>query len=279
MWRVDGADETLLYENFFSSRTIYSQDMRVAPLVGTLQQNPEGQDGWTRLDLSAGAIVVSDDANPSLEFGRGSGFNDFAVHDLGQTLRGGVAIAQADIRPPKGWLGGSGSVYVRLGGDAHLMGNLRENDAYYLSNIAVGFGFKQLGEGVSGVLYTNSTIVAYRGDCAGGGAMEPAASGYAVDSTHWYRFVSKIEIAESRYDLAVYDMGEEQPTLTTKTPAAPVATFTALPFRRTASDLGGVSCISVSSVYNPYSAYDADLTSRIDNLRVKTLSGLVLSIK
>ena len=279
VWRVDGEVETLLYENCFSSRTVYSQNMRVAPLVGTLQQNPEGQDGWTRLDVRAGAIVVSDDANPSLEFGRGTAFNDFAVHDIGQTLRDSVAVVQADIRPPKGWLGSSGSVYVRLGGDAHLMGNLKDNDANYLKNIAVGFGFKENGGGKSGNLYTNSTIVAYRGDCAGGGAMEPAASGYAVDSTHWYRFVAKSEIGNSQYDLAVYDMGEEQPTLATKTPAAPIATFTALPFRRASSDLGGVSCISVSSAYNPNSAYDAALTSRIDNLCVKELLGLIIIVE
>ena len=279
VWRVDGTDETLLYENYFSSRTIYSQDMRVAPLVGTLQQNPEGQDGWTRLDVQTGAIVVSGGANPSLEFGRGTAFNDFAVHDLGQTLRSGVAVVQADIRPPKSWLGSSGSVYVRLGGDAHLMGNLKDNDANYLKNIAVGFGFKQSGDGMSGNLYTNSTIVAYRGDCAGGGAMEPAASGYAVDSTHWYRFVARSEIGNSQYDLAVYDMGEEQPTLATKAPAAPIATFTALPFRRAISDLGGVSCISVSSTYNPNSAYDDALTSRIDNLCVKELLGLIIIVE
>ena len=109
--------------------------------------------------------------------------------------------------------------------------------------------------------------------------MEPAASGYAVDSTHWYRFVARSEIGNSQYDLAVYDMGEEQPTLATKAPVAPIATFTALPFRRAISDLGGVSCISVSSTYNPNSAYDAALTSRIDNLRVKTMSGFLISIK
>ena len=108
--------------------------------------------------------------------------------------------------------------------------------------------------------------------------MEPAASGYAVDSTHWYRFVASGEIRKSQYDLAVYDMGEEQPTLATATPTMPVATFTALPFRRAISDLGGVSCISVSSSYNPNSALDAALTSRIDNLCVKTLSGIIIIV-
>ncbi|MBR3222613.1 MAG: hypothetical protein IKF72_10325 [Kiritimatiellae bacterium] len=179
--------------------------------------------------------------------------------------------AQADIRPSRGWMQGSasGAVYVRLGGDAHLMGNINNTDANYLYNIACGFGFKSVGNGASGNLYTNSTIFAYRGDCAGGGEMEADASGYAVDSSHWYRFVARVEMKQNRYDLAVYDMGATQPTLATATPVEPVATFTALPFRRTARDLGGISCISISTCNNPNSAYDDTLSARVDNLRVE----------
>ena len=99
--------------------------------------------------------------------------------------------------------------------------------------------------------------------------MVQAESGYAVDSSHWYRFVVKTQVRKSQYDLAVYDMGATQPTLETATPAEPVATFTALPFRRTASDLGGISCISVSTCNNPNNAYDNTLSARVDNLRVE----------
>ena len=68
------------------------------------------------------------------------------------TLRGGLVTAQADIRPSRGWMQGSasGAVYVRLGGDAHLMGNINNTDANYLYNIACGFGFKSVGNGASG---------------------------------------------------------------------------------------------------------------------------------
>lgn len=267
------ATETLLYENYFTSRTIYAQDVRVAPLVGTLDLNPEGADGWTRIDINETPAFVTDDANPSLVFGRADNgtTTSYAVHDLGQTLHGGMVTAQADIRPPAGWRSGTssaGAAYVRLGGDAHLMGNIRDDDAYYLENIAAGFGFKQIGSGMSGNIYTNSTIVAYRGDCAGGGEMEAAASGHDVDPTHWYRFVANADMAKSQYDLAVFDMGATQPTLDTATLGSPVATFSALPFRRTARDLGGISCVSVSGCKCLNSAFDDALSVRIDNIRV-----------
>ena len=275
IWHIPtgSESETPLYENFFSTRTIYSQDKHVAQIAGTLRKDPEGQDGWVHLATSATPTFVTDDENPSLVFDRAANgtSSDFAAHDLGQTLRGGMVTAQVDIRPPRGWLQGSaaGSVYVRLGGDAHLMGNIRDNDANFLNNIACGFGFKNVGNGASGNLYTNSTIFAYRGNLNGGGEMEAAASGYAVDSSHWYRFVAKTEVRKNQYDLAVYDMGMTQPTLATATPAEPVATFTALPFRRTVRDLGGISCISVSTCNNPNSINDDTLSARVDNLRVE----------
>ena len=275
IWHIPtgSESETPLYENFFSTRTIYSQDKRVAQIAGTLRKDPEGQDGWVHLATSSTPTFVTDDENPSLVFDRAANgtSSDFAAHDLGQTLRGGMVTAQVDIRPPRGWLQGSaaGSVYVRLGGDAHLMGNIRDNDANYLNNIACGFGFKNVGNGASGNLYTNSTIFAYRGDLNGGGEMVQSETEHTVDSSHWYRFVVKTEVRKNQYDLSVYDMGATQPTLATATPAVPVATFTALPFRRTARDLGGISCISVSTCNNPNSAYDDTLSARVDNLRVE----------
>ena len=274
VWHIPTGSETetLLYENLFSTRTVYPQDRRVAQIVGSLLKDPEGQDGWAHIFTGTTSAYVTDDENPSLVFARSNSgsLSDVVVHDLGQTLRNGMVTAQADIRPSRGWLTGSeaGSVYVRLGGDAHLMGNVRDDNANYLKNIATGFGFKRIGTGKSGNLYTNSTIVAYRGDCAGGGAMEEAASGHAVDPSHWYRFVARTEVRKNQYDLAVYDMAE------------PVATFTALPFRRTIRDLGGISCISVSTCNNPNSVYDSTLSARVDNLRIEQVKpGVMLLIR
>ena len=53
------------------------------------------------------------------------------------------------------------------------------------------------------------------------------------------------------------------------TPSEPVATFTVLPFRRTIHDLGGISCITISTCNNPNSVCDSSLSARVDNLRVE----------
>ena len=272
--------ETLIYENEFSSRTIYAQNTRIAPLGGTLGLNPVGQDGWTHLYVNNPPVFIDwADGNPAFTVSRYQ-FELYGAQDLGQTVKSGTLVAQADMRPPKGWLASGGSVYLRLGGDAHIQGALRDDDTYFLKNIATGFGFKNRNSGKNGSIYTNSTIVAYRGDLAGGGAMENAA--VDVDTTHWYRFVATVAVSRSQYDVAVYDMGTTHPTLATATPTnePPVATFSALPFRRAKRDLGGISCVSVSSDKTLQSIYDQSLQPMIDNIRVShTMFGTRISIK
>ena len=87
-------------------------------------------------------------------------------------------------------------------------------------------------------------------------------------------------LAEAGYDVSVYDMGTEHPTLATPTPETPVVTYSELPFRRTKAVLGGISCISVSGHKAAQSMYDQSLEPMIDNLRVShTLPGLVLIVQ
>ena len=268
IWHIPtgSATATLLYENYFTSRTVYAQDTRIAPLIGTLSLNPVGQDGWTHLYVNDPSIFIDwADGNPALTFPRYK-FELYGAQDLGRRVKTGTLVAQADMRPPRGWLQNSGSAYLRLGGDAFIQGSLRDDDTYFLKNLATSFGFKNMNAGKSGNLYTNSTIVAYRGDRAGGGAMETA--NVDVDTTHWYRFVTMADMAKSQCDVAVYDMGATHPTLATATPATPVATFTELPFRRTRKDLGGISCIGASSDKTAQSLYDPSLQPMIDNIRV-----------
>ena len=275
------ATDTLLYENYFTSRTIYAQNTRVAPLVGTLERNPEGQDNWTRVNNTQSGIFVDwADGNPALTFDRTDEYSAiYAVQDLGQTVKNGTLTLQADMRPPKGWLkNNDGAAYVRLGGDVHRQGTLRGGDINFLNNIATGFGFKCTSAGKSDNIYTNSTIAAYCGDLNGGGAMTNAV--YDVVSTNWYRFIATVDVSKSQYDVAVYDMGATHPTLDTATPVEPVATFSELPFRRTKADLGGISCVSVSGYKTVQSLYDQSLEPMVDNIRVsRTVPGLVLTIK
>ena len=280
IWHTPTGSESgaLIYCNYFTSRTVYAQNMRVAPLGGTLGLNPVGQDGWTHLYVNDPPLFIDwADGNPALTISRYK-FELYGAQDLGQTVKNGRLVAQADMRPPKGWLASGGSAYLRLGGDAHIQGSLRDDDTYFLKNIATGFGFKNRNSGKDGNIYTNSTIVAYCGDLAGGGAMTNA--NVAVDTTHWYRFIATAAVSKSQYDVVVYDMGTEHPTLATPTPAEPVATFSALPFRRTKRDLGGISCISASSDKTLQSIYDQSLEPMIDNLRVThTVFSTTISIR
>ena len=267
VWHIPTGSEvqTLLYENYFSSRTYYHQDKRVAKLAGTMLLNPVGQDGWTRLNWEGADVFVTDAANPAVAFARYNS-DSFVAHNIGRNVKTGTLTVQADMRPPKGWQFNGGSVYLRLAGDAHIQNSIRTDDTYFLKNIATGFGFRNVGTGKKDNIYTNSTIAAYRGDLNAGGAFENASC--AVDPTHWYRFVATARVSESQYDVAVYDMGADQPTLATTTPAEPVATFSALPFRRSRNELGGISCYGLSVNRTLYSSIDDTLGPLVDNLRI-----------
>ncbi|MBQ2628254.1 MAG: hypothetical protein IJG13_01115 [Kiritimatiellae bacterium] len=222
--------EELVYSNSFSLRRIYRHE---ESMVGTLKSEPTGMDGWTRLGASENAVRLASDGNAALVFGSGDETYATAVHDLGGLYKNGAMLAQADICAPTAWQSAGGCANVWFGGDQYHEGNLNGGAYNYEKMAAFGFGI------------TNTTFAAFRGDRAGGGAWE--TSGTAAPG-HWYRFVAASENKAS--DVSVYDMGTEQPTLETATPATPVATFSGLPFRSSASR---VSCVGVSAmgVKNP----------------------------
>ena len=225
-----GSDqEELVYSNSFSLRRIYRHEESV---IGTLKSEPTGMDGWTRLGASAKEVRLSSDGNAALVFGNGDETYATAVHDLGGEYRGGEMTAQADICAPTSWQDAGGCANVWFGGDQYHEGNLNGGEYNYEKMAAFGFGI------------TNATFAAFRGDRAGGGAWETSG---ATTAGHWYRFVVSSENRVS--NVSVYDMGTEQPTLATATPATPVATFSNLSFRRSVA----VSCVGVSAmgVKNP----------------------------
>ena len=222
--------EELVYSNSFSLRRIYRHEESV---VGTLKSEPTGMDGWTRLGASAKEVRLASDGNAALVFGNGDETYATAVHDLGGLYKNGAMLAQADICAPTAWQSAGGCANIWFGGDQYHEGNLNGGAYNYEKMAAFGFGI------------TNTTFAAFRGDRAGGGAWETSGTAAAG---HWYRFVAASENKAS--NVSVYDMGTEQPTLATATPATPVATFSDLPFRSSASR---VSCVGVSAmgVKNP----------------------------
>lgn len=276
-------EEMLLYSNTFSTRTVCQLGRREGVLAGTIAKDPQGQDGWSAVGAGNMSSVFSDEANPAMSFKNPGGAYGYAVHEIGQTMAKGVFEMRADVRPPRGWLGTDGSFYVRLGGDKHLLGSVNDQLSTlsvdnFVRMIAGGFGFKRLSGGSVAGVYTNVALVAWQGDLAGGGVMTPAA--VQVDTKHWYRFVASMDMSNSRYDLAVYDMGASHPAMSSPSPENPVATFSSLPFRLTSSTLGGVSCLSVGAQQTASSPLDDTLQPYVDNIRIsRVCMGLTVIVQ
>ena len=264
-------EETLLYRNSFSSRTVCQPGRSEGKLTGTLMKDPEGQDGWTAVDIGTMGAYFSGDDNPAMYFKNPEGSYGYAVHELGQTVSNGIIVAQVDMRPPRGWWSKndscSGSVYVRFGGDSHYLGQINTDSTKFYALTASGFGFKHIAGNRLAGIYTNVALVAWQGNRAGGGSMTPG--NVTVDTTHWYRFVATMDLRKSQYDVAAYDMGTTHPTLSTPSPAAPAARFSALPFRYTTGSLGGISAFSVNANYTYSSPLDDTLQPYVDNIRIR----------
>ena len=259
-------EEALLYRNSFQNRIVCPHGKKMGTVAGTTRSNPEGQDHWKAISAGTKCANVMDGEDPALSFSGGS--TGCAVHELGQTINTGTLVAQVDMRPPCGWRSNDGSIYLRLGDDMHYEGGIVSN-LNYLNWVAAGFGFKNLGNAQDANManaYTNVTFVAMQGNGTGGGSM--VSSGFVADPSHWYRFVAKAQMRASKYDVALYDMGTEHPTLATATPAVPVATISDLPFRYVNDTLGGVSCVSVSTTNTYWTELDTRLNPYVDNILV-----------
>lgn len=251
------AAETLVYSNTFSERKVYLQDCREDRLVGTIKKNPEGMDGWTRLGRAGKDVLLVDDgSNAAIAFADNNTENaSWAVHDLGESFDRGKVTAKFDILAPSAWANAAGHAAVWLGGGQFREGNLSGGQ----------YGFEKWA--VCGAGISNSVFAAWSGDGAGGGAW--ATSG-AATAGHWYRFVMKASLERGTSDVSVYDMGTEQPALSAALPAVAVATFAAVPHRRSLSQASSVSCVGVeASGISNGSILKGDARLMVGNLRIE----------
>ena len=251
--------ERLVYLNTFATRTVYclSGPPYEERLIGTMKKDPVGIDGWTRLVRADTDVLIKDDGtNAALGFGHDArSYTTFAAHDIGGLYTSGRLTLSFDMHAPDLWAANAGNVSVWLAGDTYHEGDLTGGDWGYKYWTACGVGF------------TNASLVAWHGDSTGGGGW--VAHGTAT-AGHWYRFVMKATLANNTSDVSVYDMGTVQPTLATPTPqAAPVMEVAAVPFRRSNTDLGGISCLGIHQLGAKGSILKEDQNILlIDNIRI-----------
>ena len=266
IWHIPtgSANETLLYENYFSTRTCY---LKGTDLVGTLAKNPVGIDYWTRMANPSGDIRLVDRGNPAVGFGNLENSANYAAHDIGGSYKSGVLTTQFDMRAPSGWKS-NGNACLWLGDSQYHEGNQNSANAFYKYAVT-GLGFNPDG------------FIAWNGDGDGGGGWTTSAA--TPVAGHWYRFVMATRIRADKSNIAVYDMGTTQPTLATATPTTgAVAEFLEVPFRRNHANFAGISCLGIQAraldEANPLVATDSPLL--IDNLRVSSRdAGTVILIK
>ena len=232
---ADGGTESLLYENYFSTRTCYLNGGRI---VGTLAKNPVGIDGWMRQYRTTDDFLLVGGDNPALGFNAvDKDYSAYAVHDLGAVYKGGKTTVQFDVCAPSGWLQNDGFACVWLGDDWYHEGNMNGGTSesnYFIRWAACGVGFS----------YTK--FAAYSGDGVGGGAWQKSSS--TATAGNWYRFVVTADPHARTSDVAVYDMGATHPTLATATPIGEaVASWTALPFRQNEVKRSGFSSIGIQA--------------------------------
>jgi len=249
--------ETLVYSNTFSARKVYLQDCHYDRLVGTINKNPEGMDGWTRLGRASKDILLVDEgSNAAIAFADNNTENaSWAVHDLGMSFNLGKAMASFDLLAPSEWANAAGHAAVWLGGGQFREGNLSGGQ----------YGFEKWA--VCGAGISNSVFAAWSGDDSGGGAWTTSG---AATAGHWYRFVMKASLERGTSDVSVYDMGTEQPALSAALPAVAAATFEALPHRRSLSQARSVSCIAVEAYgVSNGSVLKGDARLMVGNLRIE----------
>ena len=256
------SSETMVYSNSFDERNLYGCDGAEDMLVGEHRKNPVGIDGWMRQYKVDSDYFVIGGENNALGFGVADAASSaFVTHDLGGAYGHGKIEARFDVCAPSAWANDNSGIHVWLGGDQYHEGNMNGGSSgpnYFLRWTAFGVG-----------LNGRSMFECYRGDGNGGGALY--AQGTAT-AGHWYRFVVKSNFMTSLSDIDIYDMGTSQPTLSTATPSdAPVQTFSSVPFRQSAANLGDATCIGIqvrgSMSASPLTASDHRLL--LDNVSIK----------
>ncbi len=258
------AEETLVYDNRFSSRTIAYEDFREGALVGdSIAKSPDGQDGWTRVNNGSLKAVVREDAgNPALTFAQGGGNVLYAVHDIGELCRDGKMKTQIDACPPAGWQGATRGSLFWLAGDAFHEGSLKKDNEFYKA-AAFAFGFH-------GTSNNEVKLCVFNGSYT--------YDALALDPSHWYRFIATTRLDEGTSDIEIYDLGTEHPTFDTPTPAASVATFSSIPFRCAPAVLGGISSIGLSAMGTIDNTLDSKAGVFWDNIIIDHRNGGLLII-
>ncbi|MDZ7618092.1 MAG: LamG-like jellyroll fold domain-containing protein [Patescibacteria group bacterium] len=247
------AASLVLYQNDFTTRgslgliggaTAY--DYSLGNLVGAMNSTSGTQDGWIRRNGGTTPVAVADNGgNQYAQFAATTTFA-YALQPIGSEINQGVIRVSVDVLAPTGWGGSSRTSLVLLGDNDFYAGLLESaGDLAFFNQVASVYGYR-------GTTNTEVKFSARNGDGVGG--ITYAMGTTPVTSSHWYRWIADLDLYTNTYSLDIYDLGAEQPTLSTATPKTPVQSYADLGFRRNlgnaAVDLNGITTVGIASFGN-----------------------------
>ena len=198
-----------------------------------------------------------------------------AVRSLGVAMQSDTVTVSADMRPPSKWQWlGTRDASIAVGDDSFLGGQFDGLD--FLSSAAMRFGFDS---GTDTVGEYGTSISRTLGIYAFGGNGKTASS-IVVDATHWYRFAATANMKSHTWQLAVYDMGTQQPAANDAV-GSPAAVLEGLPLGGSCTELTALA-ISASGLEGdaPWLGGNDPGLVLIDNITVvRQPSGMIIVIR
>ena len=208
----DKESRVLYVNNFTMRKRVAISEPRASSYLAYHYDCPDGADAWVRRNGGGqswgGAVgtVRDDGGNQFLSLGRESGVGERVIYTtpLDRIISDQTFTVRVDMRPPMAWTTDSGRFVFGVGNRKMEQSQVYDSD----SGRFVRFGFSCFDPRTSDVCFnTNIAFVAYDET----GSRVKLAPITTIDTSHWYRFVVRIDPDAQRYQVGVYDKGSTHP--------------------------------------------------------------------
>ena len=208
-----GKESRVLYVNNFTMRKrVAVGEERATSYLAYHYDCPDGVDAWVRRNGAGqtwgGAVgtVRDDGGNQFLSLGRESGVGERVMYTtpIDRIISNQTFTVRVDMRPPMSWTTDSGRFICGVGNKKMEQSQVYDSD----SGRFVRFGFSCFDPRTSDVCFnTNIAFVAYDET----GSRVRLAPTTPIDTSHWYRFIVRIDPDAQTYQVRVYDKGTAHP--------------------------------------------------------------------
>ena len=195
----DGSDGLEIYRCDFGGSTRRTECEAASLAAGS---GREGADRWVTRGSTHYAADVREfaDGDQVMVVDRLNNVERYLVQSFGSVAKNLSTIdVVADIRPADAWANANGCAQVEMGGDDYYQGNRG-----WRLLPRVFFGFRESAGTKSVGLFKDIKFAA-------GTESVVKLSDMTVDSSHWYRFRTKVNLKDRKFSVSVYDQGIDKP--------------------------------------------------------------------